>query len=237
MVDWIVDVMLKMDCLPNSIFVAVKVMDGFFKGCQLRQNQGDLLSVGMVAMFIASKYLDRCPIRMANLYQIVGYGRVTKDALRMREAMMLSTINCNLSFSTPLDALEVLIDELSLEGVLAKTSELIILLIQLDPDLAAILPAKQATIAVFIACMTYTPHALPYVLHLSGFCREEIEAECEQIYAFIMDFAEKWQSCQSVFANLGCSLGSDEAHPLFRFDDPELELEAARLLKNLPANY
>jgi hypothetical protein len=85
--------------------------------------------------------------------------------------------------------------------------------------------------------MTYSPHALPYVLHLAGFCREEIEAECEQIYAFIMDFSENWQSCQSVFANLGCSLGSDDAHPLFRFDDPELELEAARLLKNSPANY
>lgn len=237
MVDWIVDVMLKMDCFPNSIFVAVKVMDGFFKGCEIRQNQGDLLSVGMVAMFIASKYMDRCPIRMATLYQVVGYERVTKDALRMREVMMLNTINCNVSFSTPLDALEVLMDELSLDGVLAKSSELIILLIQLDAVLSALPPSKQATIAVFITCMTYTPLALPYVLQLTGFGREEIEGECELVYTFLMDFSVNWQSCQSVFVNLGCALGTDDAHPLFRFDDEELELEAARLLKNHPSNY
>ena len=231
MVDWIVDVMLKMDSCPNSIFVAVKVMDGFFKGCELRQNQGDLLSIGMVSMFLASKYLDRYPIRMATLYQKVGFERVSKDALRLREAMILSTLDFSMSHSTPLDALDLLMSELGLTGVMAKTCELIILLIQLEPDLAALAAAKQATSAVFITCMTYAPSALPYILHLSGYCRGEIERECDLIYNFIMDFSSRGQMYQSIFENLHCSSGTDDAHPLFRFENAALEQEAARLLE------
>ena len=231
MVDWIVDVMLKMDCMPNSIFVAVKVMDRFFMLSGRRQNQQDLMGVGMVAMFIASKYCDRYPIRMGALYKAVGFERIPVHSLLALEAIMLSTIGFSLSYGTALDALDILINETDLsDGIISQSSHLVLLISQLDPDLASIPPAKLATIALFLAYMTYLPRELPYLLQLTGFGNEDIAAECEKVYNFVMDLAGNG-AYQAIFANLKCSVGVDERHPLFKFEDLELEREGSRLLE------
>ena len=229
LVNWVTDVMLKLDCMPNALFLAVKIADLFLKRCDLPQNRDDLHSIGLISMFLASKYMDRTPIRLKKLHQNVGFSLISTDVIKMREKMVLETICCELSVVTVLDALDVLLWDLDLTGVVAKTSECIAVLTLLDADISAIEATKLATVCVFTAVMVYDEDGLEWVVMASGVEKGELQGDVELVYSFLMDLQSHPEPI-SAMVNLEFEFGNDEEHPLFQFSDPILEAESLNLL-------
>ena len=58
MIDWMVEVLSTFRMSEQTFFVAVSILDRFFKNVKNSQNQNELHLAGMVAMFTASKYED-----------------------------------------------------------------------------------------------------------------------------------------------------------------------------------
>lgn len=56
MVDWMGEVLHTFQCDNETFFVAVNIMDNYFKFSEKTLDNQDVHIVGIVAMFIASKY-------------------------------------------------------------------------------------------------------------------------------------------------------------------------------------
>jgi len=97
LVDWLVDVHLKFKLLPETLFLAVEIIDRFLdKKVVSRQK---LQLVGVVAMLLAAKYEEIYPPEVKDFIYIAANTYTRDDILRM-ERLMFSTLEFNLTVPT-----------------------------------------------------------------------------------------------------------------------------------------
>lgn len=97
LVDWLVDVHLKFKLLPETLFLAVEIIDRFLdKKVVSRQK---LQLVGVVAMLLAAKYEEIYPPEVKDFIYIAANTYSRDDILRM-ERLMFSTLEFNLTIPT-----------------------------------------------------------------------------------------------------------------------------------------
>lgn len=77
MIDWMVEVMTTFKCSDQTFFLAVALMDRFFKNTQKNLTGADLHLTGVVSMLIASKYEDVQPILMKTAVAKIGHSKFT----------------------------------------------------------------------------------------------------------------------------------------------------------------
>jgi hypothetical protein len=95
--DWIVDVHLKFKLQPETLFIAVEIIDRFLdKKVVSRQK---LQLVGVVAMLLAAKYEEIYPPEVKDFIYISANTYSRDDILRM-ERLMFATLDFNLTFPT-----------------------------------------------------------------------------------------------------------------------------------------
>lgn len=80
MVDWMVEVMTAFKCADQTFFLAVSIMDRYFdalakKGQAIELNE--LHIIGVVCMFMASKYEDVYPLLMKTVFNKIGHGKIS----------------------------------------------------------------------------------------------------------------------------------------------------------------
>mmetsp|Transcript_31345 Transcript_31345/g.5647 ORF Transcript_31345/g.5647 Transcript_31345/m.5647 type:complete len:84 (-) Transcript_31345:212-463(-) len=64
MIDWMVEVLKACDCSDSTFFLSVKLMELYFSKETIPIQINDIHLIGVVCMFIASKYHDIQPLRM-----------------------------------------------------------------------------------------------------------------------------------------------------------------------------
>uniref|UniRef100_A0A6U7XGX0 Uncharacterized protein n=1 Tax=Eutreptiella gymnastica TaxID=73025 RepID=A0A6U7XGX0_9EUGL len=97
LVDWLVDVHLKFKLLPETLFLAVEIIDRFLdKKVVSRQK---LQLVGVVAMLLAAKYEEIYPPEVKDFIYIAANTYTRDDILRM-ERLMFATLEFNLTVPT-----------------------------------------------------------------------------------------------------------------------------------------
>jgi hypothetical protein len=106
MVDWMVEVLSAFSLSTRTLFLSVRLMDSFFKQSQATLFTSDLHLIGVVCMFVASKYEDVKPLKMKTLYEKIGHRRIAIDQIHTAERVLLSTLNYQVSLPTLLDFLE-----------------------------------------------------------------------------------------------------------------------------------
>jgi hypothetical protein len=106
MVDWMVDVLGTFSLSSRTLFLAVRLMDSFFKQTQTILVASDLHLVGVTCMFVASKYEDVRPLKMKQVYDKVVHRRFSMYQIQSAERLLLSTLNYQVSLPTLLDFLE-----------------------------------------------------------------------------------------------------------------------------------
>ena len=77
MVDWMAEVLHTFKGSDQTFFLAVNIMDRYFKASERILKSSDLHLTGVVAMFIASKYEDVIPILMRTLLNKIGHNKFT----------------------------------------------------------------------------------------------------------------------------------------------------------------
>lgn len=102
LIDWLVDVHTKFRLLPETLYLAVNIIDRFLSRRTISLSKLQL--VGVTAMFIASKYEEvMCP-SIKNFYHIADGGYTDVEILRA-ERYVLKVLDFSMSYANPMNFL------------------------------------------------------------------------------------------------------------------------------------
>jgi G2/mitotic-specific cyclin 2 len=102
LVDWLIEVHTRFHLLPETLFLAVNIIDRFLSAKIVELERLQL--VGITAMFIASKYEEVLSPHVGNFKSITDDGFSEEEILEA-ERFILSTLNYDLSYPNPMNFL------------------------------------------------------------------------------------------------------------------------------------
>ncbi|KAH7017810.1 cyclin-like protein [Ilyonectria destructans] len=102
LVDWLIEVHTRFHLLPETLFLAVNVIDRFLSEKVVQLDRLQL--VGITAMFIASKYEEVLSPHVENFKRIADDG-FTEAEILSAERFVLTTLNYDLSYPNPMNFL------------------------------------------------------------------------------------------------------------------------------------
>lgn len=102
LVDWLIEVHTRFHLLPETLFLAVNIIDRFLSEKVVQLDRLQL--VGITAMFIASKYEEVLSPHVENFRRIADDGFSEAEILSA-ERFVLSTLNYDLSYPNPMNFL------------------------------------------------------------------------------------------------------------------------------------
>ncbi|CAO1630329.1 unnamed protein product [Sympodiomycopsis kandeliae] len=102
LVDWLVDVHTKFRLLPETLFLALNIVDRFLTIRAITLNKLQL--VGLTAMFIAAKYEEVLSPGVSNFLYSADGGYDTEEILKA-ERYMLKVLGFNMSYANPMNFL------------------------------------------------------------------------------------------------------------------------------------
>jgi hypothetical protein len=79
MVDWMIEVMATFKQEDRTFFLAVSLMDRFFKNMNTGLKVGDLHLIGITAMYLASKAVDTHPLSMTTVHEQIAHKLFEED--------------------------------------------------------------------------------------------------------------------------------------------------------------
>ncbi|KAJ5567413.1 hypothetical protein N7535_006719 [Penicillium sp. DV-2018c] len=102
LVDWLIEVHTRFRLLPETLFLAVNIIDRFLSAEVVALDRLQL--VGVTAMFIASKYEEVLSPHVAN-FSHVADGTFSDKEILDAERHVLATLEYNMSFPNPMNFL------------------------------------------------------------------------------------------------------------------------------------
>lgn len=116
MIDWMIEVLTNFKCDDQTFFLAVSLMDRYFKGCIDIKQIGDLHVTGVTTMFVASKFEDIYPLKMKTVYEKIAHQKIEMQTIKTLELDIMKVIQYKIHAPTVLDFLKVfLIQVLKIE--------------------------------------------------------------------------------------------------------------------------
>ena len=110
MVNWMIEVLNTFECEDHTFFVAIMLMDMYYAHATKMQTADDVHLTGIVAMFIASKYVDYYPLKMNIVQEKIGHGTFSVDNIKVKERDMMCTLKYNIALPTALTFVEHMIE-------------------------------------------------------------------------------------------------------------------------------
>lgn len=102
LVDWLIEVHTRFHLLPETLFLAVNIIDRFLSAKVVQLDRLQL--VGVTAMFIASKYEEVLSPHVANFRHVADDG-FTEAEILSAERYVLTALNYDLSYPNPMNFL------------------------------------------------------------------------------------------------------------------------------------
>ena len=102
LVDWLIEVHTRFHLLPETIFLAINIIDRFLSARVVQLEKLQL--VGITAMFIASKYEEVLSPHVSNFVHVADDG-FTEDEILGAERFILQALNYDLSYPNPMNFL------------------------------------------------------------------------------------------------------------------------------------
>ncbi|KAK2001755.1 A/B/D/E cyclin [Colletotrichum falcatum] len=102
LVDWLIEVHTRFHLLPETLFLAINIIDRFLSEKVVQLDRLQL--VGITAMFIASKYEEVLSPHVANFRHVADDG-FTEAEILSAERFVLGTLNYDLSYPNPMNFL------------------------------------------------------------------------------------------------------------------------------------
>lgn len=102
LVDWLIEVHTRFRLLPETLFLAINIVDRFLSSKVVPLDKLQL--VGITAMFIASKYEEVLSPHVGNFVHVADDG-FTVDEVLSAERYTLSTLKYDLSYPNPMNFL------------------------------------------------------------------------------------------------------------------------------------
>jgi G2/mitotic-specific cyclin 1/2 len=102
LIDWLLEVHTRFRLLPETLFLAVNIIDRFLSSKVVQLDRLQL--VGVTAMFIASKYEEVLSPHVTNFRHVADDG-FTEDEILSAERFVLAALNYDLSYPNPMNFL------------------------------------------------------------------------------------------------------------------------------------
>jgi len=102
LMDWLLEVHTRFRLLPETLFLAVNIIDRFLSAKIVQLDRLQL--VGVTAMFIASKYEEVLSPHVSNFRHVADDG-FTEEEILSAERFVLGALNYDLSYPNPMNFL------------------------------------------------------------------------------------------------------------------------------------
>ena len=116
MVDWMIEVLTNFRCDDQTFFLAINLLDRYFKNCMGAKEVSDLHVTGVTTMFIASKFEDIYPLKMKTVFEKIAHKKLDIQKIKTLELEIMRAIDYKIHAPTVLDFLKVyLVEVLGIE--------------------------------------------------------------------------------------------------------------------------
>ncbi|KAK9447960.1 cyclin-like protein [Limtongia smithiae] len=184
LIDWLVEVHTKFRLLPETLFVAVNLVDRFLS---LRVvNLEKLQLVGITGMFIAAKYEEVFSPSIQNFVYIADNG-YTEDDLIRAETFMLQVLEFNLSYPNPLNFLRRISKADNYDIQTRTVAKYLLEISLLDHRFMTRVPSIAAAASMFLArLMLERPEWDKNLVHYSGYTEAEIKPVADLMIDYLV---------------------------------------------------
>jgi G2/mitotic-specific cyclin 1/2 len=189
LVDWLIEVHTRFHLLPETLFLAVNIIDRFLSTKVVQLDRLQL--VGVTAMFIASKYEEVLSPNVANFRHVADDG-FTEEEILSAERYVLSALNYDLSYPNPMNFLRRISKADNYDIQTRTLGKYLMEISLLDHRFMNYLPSHVAAGAMYLArtilekgewvrlhCTAIISNANigqdPTLAHYAGYTEEEIE--------------------------------------------------------------
>ena len=100
MIDWMIEVFSVFECMDETFFLAVNIMDIFIQKTKKIFNNEDIHLIGITCMFISSKFQEIYPLSLKNFIHKVGHDKFSENEIKTMEYQILSDIGLEVLVST-----------------------------------------------------------------------------------------------------------------------------------------
>ncbi|CAD8121828.1 unnamed protein product [Paramecium sonneborni] len=108
LIDWIEEVHMKFKLSPNSLYLAINLIDRYLSFNIVKRNKLQL--VGVASLFISSKFEEIYPPNIKDFVYVCDRAYTKEEILQM-EGFILNTVNFQLNYTSPLRFLEFTVIE------------------------------------------------------------------------------------------------------------------------------
>ena len=115
MIDWMIEVLSNYKCDESTFFESVNIMDRYFKECEKKNIillPQELHLIGIVSMFIASKYQDIYPLRLKIMHEKIAHRKLSCDDIKKKEEEITRFLNYSIGKPTMWDFINFFIEEI-----------------------------------------------------------------------------------------------------------------------------
>jgi len=175
LIDWLVEVHRMFKLIPETLFLAITLIDRYLSVTQVTRDNLQLL--GVTAMFIAAKFEEiYAPECMDFVY--VSDGACTKQQILKMEQNLLNTLKFNLTHPTPVHFLRRYSKAAGSDYLLHTLCKYLIELSLIDFNLLKFVPSLIAASSVYIGramvgkCPLWTPTLEHYTTYKEAAVRE-----------------------------------------------------------------
>lgn len=163
LVDWLLEVHTRFRLLPETLFLAVNIIDRFLSSKVVQLDRLQL--VGVTAMFIASKYEEVLSPHVQNFRHVADDG-FTEEEILSAERFVLAALNYDLSYPNPMNFLRRISKADNYDIQTRTLGKYLLEIGCLDHRFIAYPPSQVAAAAMYLARLVLDRG--PWVSHLIG---------------------------------------------------------------------
>lgn len=182
LVDWLIEVHTRFHLLPETLFLAVNILDRFLSAKVVQLDRLQL--VGVTAMFIASKYEEVLSPHVQNFRHVADDG-FTEAEILSAERYVLSALNYDLSYPNPMNFLRRISKADNYDIQTRTLGKYLMEISLLDHRFMGYLPSQIAAASMYLARKILERGAWDATLaHYAGYSEEDIEP----IFILMVDY-------------------------------------------------
>lgn len=183
LVDWLLEVHTRFRLLPETLFLAVNIIDRFLSAKVVQLDRLQL--VGVTAMFIASKYEEVLSPHVQNFRHVADDG-FTEEEILSAERFVLASLNYDLSYPNPMNFLRRISKADNYDIQTRTLGKYLLEIGCLDHRFIAHPPSQVAAAAMYLSRMVLDRGPWDATLtHYAGYTDEEIQPVLELMIDYL----------------------------------------------------
>jgi hypothetical protein len=155
LVDWIISVHAKFKLLPETLFIAINIIDRYFSVFH-DIKKSDVQLVGVASLLIATKYEEIYPPTVKDFIYLTDNTYARKQILQM-ESSILYTLQFNITQTSPYRFLERYWKISQSDTVTFYLAQYLLELALLDSKMNQYKPSLLASTAIYVAMRVQLP--------------------------------------------------------------------------------